>query len=107
MKRGDVVVAALQGDYGKLRPMLIVQADGFAYLNSLAVLPLTSEVLPTPEFRVDVEPSTTNGLRVPSQVMIDKPSTLPRAKVGKRIGSLDSATLREVERRLAVFFGIA
>lgn len=107
MKRGDVVVAALQGDYGKPRPMLIVQADGFAHLHSLAVLPLTSEILRTPEFRVDVEPSATNGLRVASQVMIDKPSTIPRAKIGKRIGLLDARTMTEIERRMAVFFGIA
>jgi mRNA interferase MazF len=87
--------------------MLIVQADGFAHLQSFVVLPLTSEILQTPEFRIDVIPPAANGLRVPSQVMIDKPSTIPRAKIGKRIGTLDGRTMIEIERRLAIFLGIA
>ncbi len=107
MKRGDVVVAALQGDYGKPRPMLVVQSDAFDRLHSIAVLPLTSEIIEAPAIRVDVAPAPANGLRVPSQVMIDKPAALPRAKIGKRIGTLDRATLVEIDRRLAVFLGIA
>ena len=30
MKRGDLVTIALQGDYGKPRPALVVQSDLFS-----------------------------------------------------------------------------
>lgn len=107
MKRGDIVAVALSGDYGKPRPAVVMQSDIFEWLDSIAVLPVTSDLRTVPSLRIDVVPTADNGLRVRSQVMIDKPSALPRAKVGKCIGELDSATLREVERRFAVFFGIA
>jgi mRNA interferase MazF len=107
VKRGDLIVAALQGDYGKPRPMLVVQIDLYAHLHSIAVLPLTSEIIEAPRIRVSIEPAPGNGLRVRSQVMIDKPATIPRAKIGKRIGTLDPASMTEVGRCLAIFFGIA
>lgn len=107
MKRGDIVTVALSGDYGKPRPALVVQIDLYATLDSVVVLPMTSDLRTVPELRIDVAPSTANGLRMASQVMIDKPSTIPRAKIGKRIGALDAATLTEIERRLAIFLGIA
>lgn len=107
MKRGDVVTVALSGDYGKPRPAVVVQIDLYETLESIVVLPMTSDLRDMPEFRTDVAPSVANGLRVRSQVMIDKPATFPRAKVGKRIGALDSVTLTEIERRMAVLLGIA
>jgi mRNA interferase MazF len=107
VKRGDVVTVALSGDYGKPRPAVVIQIDLFQNLDSTVVLPMTSDLRAMPEFRIDVEPASANGLRVPSQVMIDKPAALPRAKIGKRIGTLDRATLVEIDRRLAVFLGIA
>ena len=68
MKRGDVVTIALQGDYGKPRPALVVQSDLFDAHPSVTVLPITSELRETPLFRVDVEPNDANGLRKKSQV---------------------------------------
>ena len=87
MKRGDVVTIALQGDYGKPRPALVVQSDLFDAHPSVTILPITSELRDTPLFRVDVEPSDANGLRKKSQVMVDKAQTVARAKVGKTMRS--------------------
>jgi hypothetical protein len=39
--------------------------------------------------------------------MVDKPVTVARGKVGGAIGRLDAETLRQLDRLLAVFFGIA
>ena len=39
--------------------------------------------------------------------MIDKAMTVRRAKVGKTVGRLDADVMLEVERRLALFLGIA
>ena len=57
--------------------------------------------------RFTLEPSAANGLRMTFQVMIDKAMTLMRAKLGKAFGRLDGDGMIEVERRLAVFLGIA
>lgn len=107
MRRGDLVTIATSGDYGKPRPALIIQADVYAKHASLTVLPLTSELHNAPLVRITVEASETTGLRLRSQVMIDKATTIPRAKSGRRIGRLDDATLSRVGQALAAFFGIA
>jgi mRNA interferase MazF len=106
ISRGDLVTVALPGDYGKPRPALIIQADAFAGLPSVTVLPLTSELHDWPLFRVTLEPESQNGLEKPSQIMIDKTVTVPRRRIGRRIGSADAATLRAVDAALAKFLGL-
>ncbi|HEY8051967.1 MAG: type II toxin-antitoxin system PemK/MazF family toxin [Steroidobacterales bacterium] len=107
MKRGDLVTIALPADYGKPRPALVIQSDLFDAHPSLTILPVTGELREAPLFRILVEPSATNGLRKPSQIMVDKPQTIARAKVGKTIGHLQGETLVAVNRALAVFLGLA
>lgn len=107
MKRGDLVTIAVQGDFGKPRPALVIQADLFDEHASVTVLPVTSTLVAAPLFRVSVKPGTRNGLRKPSQVMVDKAITVTRAKVGPPMGHVDAHTLLEIDRRLAVFLGIA
>ena len=106
MRRGDLVTIAVSGDYGKPRPALVVQSDAFELHPSVTVLPLTSEMHDTPLFRVTVEPGRSTGLRRVSQVMVDKATTVPRARIGQRIGSLDASTLRAVELALRGFLGL-
>lgn len=98
---------ALQGAYGKPRPALVIQSDLFDEHPSIAVLPVTSELRDAPLFRIRVEPTSGNGLRTPSEVMIDKPQSVPRDKVGEPIGRLADDTLLRVNRALALFLGFA
>lgn len=105
--RGDFVSIAVQGDFGKPRPALVIQADQFNMHASVTVLPVTSTLVAAPLLRINVLPTTENGLQKPSQVMIDKAITIKRDKIGQTIGRIDSNTLVEVERCLAVFLGIA
>jgi mRNA interferase MazF len=106
MRRGDLITVALHGDAGKPRPALVIQADHFAGLPTLVVLPLTSTLLDLPLVRVTIEPSPLTGLQQPSQVMISRPQVMLRAKANRVIGRIDDATLLEVTRRLAVLLGI-
>jgi len=106
VKRGDLVTVSLQGEQGKPRPALVVQADRFADLAGVTVLPITGTLLDAPLLRIEVEPSAQNGLAKRSQVMVDKPQTPPRGKVGAVIGHLDDATMLTVSRTLAVFLGL-
>ena len=107
MRRGDLVTVAAQGDFGKPRPALIVQADAFADHATVTVLLVSSTMVDAPLLRLTVAPDAANGLRRPSQIMIDKTMTVMRAKIGEAIGRLDGDAMVEVERRLAVFLGIA
>lgn len=104
--RGDLVTIALQGDLGKPRPALVIQADWFAAHASVTVLPVTSTLVEAPLLRVAVQPSADNGLQKPSQVMVDKAMTVQRDKLGTAFGRIDADTLLEVERCLAVFLGL-
>lgn len=105
--RGDFVSIAVQGDFGKPRPALVIQADQFSQHSSVTVLPVTGKLVAAPLLRVTVRPSPQNGLQKPSQVMVDKSVTISRDKIGPTIGRIDEDALVEVERCLAVFLGIA
>jgi mRNA interferase MazF len=105
VKRGDIVIAAPPGAYGKPRSVVIVQADMFE-LPSVTVVPFTSDLTDAPLLRIPLEPDAENGLERRSQVMIDKAVTLPRAKIGRRIGRVDAATMRTVGRALVAFFDL-
>ena len=107
MMRGDLVTIAMQGDFGKPRPALVIQANHFSELSSVTVLPITSTLVAAPLLRVTVQPTAENGLQKPSQVMVDKAMTVKRDRVGPVFGRIDADTLIAVERCLAVFLGIA
>lgn len=98
---------AMQGDYGKPRPALVIQADLYDKHTSVTVLPVTSMLIDAPLLRVTLQPNDANGLAKPSQVMVDKTVTVRREKVGRVLGRIDADTLIEIERLLAVFLGIA
>ena len=100
-------MVAPQGEQGKPRPALIIQAGAFSELPAVTVLSITGTLVEAPLLRVLVEPTPGNGLTKPSQVMVDKPQTPLRAKVGPAFGRLDDAAMVTVNRALAVFLGLA
>ena len=107
MKRGDVVTVAIQGDYGKPRPAVVVQSDLFNETHpSVTLLPLTSTIVDAPLVRLTIDPGRENGLTRVSQVMVDKAITLPRDKVGETIGRLDEEVMIRVTRALAMRLSI-
>ncbi|MFP5454200.1 MAG: type II toxin-antitoxin system PemK/MazF family toxin [Alphaproteobacteria bacterium] len=107
MLRGDLVTVALPGEYGKPRPALVVQSDLFLKHPSVTVIPLTTDLQEAPLFRVAVEPSDANGLRGPSQVMVDKIQTVSRGRAREIIGRLSWREMLGIERAVALFLGFA
>ena len=107
MRRGDLVTIALPGDLGKPRPALVIQSDLFDAHPSVTVLPVTGELRDAPLFRIPLQPSESNGLSKPSQVMVDKPQSVAREKIGATIGRLGDETMIAVNRALAIFLGVA
>ncbi|WP_273757786.1 type II toxin-antitoxin system PemK/MazF family toxin [Bartonella sp. AU55XJBT] len=104
--RGSLVTIAMQGDFGKPRPALIIQANEFSEHTSMTVLPITSTLVDAPLLRITLQPNAKNGLQKPSQVMIDKIMTVRCDKMSPSFGSLQAKELLEIERCLAVFLGI-
>lgn len=108
MKRGDVVTVAAPGDYGKPHPAVIVQTDALpAEHASVVICQMTSETAEAPDFRITLEPTKKNGLRTRSQIMADKPVTIRRERVGRRIGSLDKKDVSRLNVALAFVMGLA
>jgi mRNA interferase MazF len=107
MRRGDLVVVAMQGDHGKPRPALVIQSDLFDQLSTVTVLPLASSRFVAAITRVDIAPSEANGLLVASQIVVHRPATLRRDKIGRVIGRADDDTMLTVIRALAAFLGLA
>jgi mRNA interferase MazF len=106
IQRGHLVLVALQGDYGKARPALVVQADIGADLPSVVLCPLTTTMRSETQFRLTIEPSSETGLRVRSQVMIEKIVAMPRSKVKGPIGAVDEELLAQATRALPILLGL-
>ena len=102
MTRGDLVIVATRGAYtGKPRPALVVQSDVFNDTHgSITVCPVTTDVLDAPLFRVSLPPGARTGLQSPSQVMVDKIVSVPRASIDRRIGTCNDAELHVVDDAL-------
>jgi mRNA interferase MazF len=107
VKRGDLVTVALSGNYGKPRPALVIQSDLFAALSSVTVLPVTSDLTQASLLRIFLAPTVENGLRKPSQIMVDKIVAVPAKKLSKPFGRVGDDTLVEVNRALALFLSFA
>ncbi len=63
MKRGDFVTIAVQGNFGKPRPALVLQADAFQEHSTVTVLLVTRTLVDAPLLRITVEPGAANGLQ--------------------------------------------
>ncbi len=107
MRRGDVVTVALPGDLGKPRPAIVLISDLLADAGTrVVVLPLTTTIQAAPLLRVTIQPAAANGLRQPSQVMVDRMTTISRDKIGATIGRLEPQEVLECTRRLLALIGV-
>jgi mRNA interferase MazF len=108
MKRGEIWTVAGGAAYaGKPRPAVIVQDDRFDATSSIVVCPLTTDVTPAPMFRLPVSPGARTGLREPCRLMVDKLTAVPKVRLGKRIGALESSEVKALNRAVFVFLGLS
>jgi mRNA interferase MazF len=109
VRRGDIVLTVLPGDYGKPRPAVVVQGDGVIEVNygSIVVCPLTSDIDRSLLIRVPVAPSAENGLDVPSEIMVEKLAGVSLKRLREVIGRLDGETQRKLDHALLVLLGFA
>jgi mRNA interferase MazF len=107
ISRGDLVIVAAPGDYGKPRPALIVQSDAIPETHASVVICQVTSELAEADFRITIEPGPETGLRARSQVMADKPVTIRRERIGQRIGRLGASDIARLNVALAFVMGLA
>jgi mRNA interferase MazF len=107
MIRGEVWTVSSSGFAGKPRPAVVVQADQFDDLASVTVCVFTTDQTDAPLFRLLISHDERNGLRAPSRLMVDKLVTVPKHRLGERIGRLDAEDVIRLNRALVVFLGLA
>jgi mRNA interferase MazF len=108
MKRGEVWTVSGGTPYaGKARPAVIVQEDRFEATNSVTLCAFTTDPTDAPLLRMLVEPTDRNGLKIASRLMIDKIATVPKVRLGKRLGKLNDEDVVRLNRALTVFLGLA
>jgi mRNA interferase MazF len=107
VKRGEIWTVAGGSDYtGKPRPVVILQDDSFPDTDSVTVCAFTTDNTDAPLFRIPVEPDAANGLRAPCRLMADKVTTVPKSRLGNRIGKLNPEYLLRLNRSVFVFLGL-
>jgi len=108
VRRGEIHIAAARGAHtGKPRPVVIVQEDRFDSTASVTVCPLTENAVDAPLVRIAVEANATTGIEQPSQIMVDKVTTMPKGNVRDHVGRLTDAYAVRLDRALLVFLGLA
>ena len=108
MKRGEILTVAGGKDYAaKPRPAVIVQNDRFDATGSITICALTSDKSEAPLFRIAIQPSDQNKITTTSRLMVDKITTIPKSKLGSRIGHLDAADMARVNQAMLIFLGLA
>ncbi len=108
MKRGEIWTVSGGQEYaGKPRPVVIIQDDAFDATASVTICALTTDPTEAPIFRLLVEPTEENGLRAESRLMVDKLTTVPKAKIGSKVGGLADSDLLRLNRAVVVFLGLA
>lgn len=108
MRRSEIWTVAGGKDYaGKPRPAVILQDDRFDSTASITICAFTTDETEAPLFRLLVEPNERNGLRAPCRLMVDKITTVPKSRIGKRVGQLDDDDALRLNRAVLVFLGLA
>ena len=108
MKRGEIWTVSGGKHYaGKPRPAVILQDDRFDATDSITICAFTTDPTDAPLFRLPVEPSERNGLRAPCRLMVDKITTVPKLRIGTRVGRLDDQDIVRLNRAVLVFLGVA
>lgn len=108
VRRGEIWTISASVDYaGKPRPAVIIQDDKVADTASVTICAFTTNETEASLFRLVIQPTPENGLRQVCRLMVDKIQTVPKTKLGKRLGSLDDEHIEALNQAIIVFLGLA
>ena len=107
IKRGDIILCNLSGDYGKTRPAVVVQSDIVNPTHaSVVICPITSFLIDSPLFRLEILPNKKNGLIKKSQIMVDKIISIKRDKICKRVGVISVKDQDSLDNAIKLWLSI-
>lgn len=107
INRGDVVLAAAAGDYGKPRPWLVVQTDVYNRSErpeSVLACPFTTHDEPA-TYRISMDLPSGDAQRR-SWVMVDKLTAIKRERIGAKITAASRQQIVAVEAAMADLLGL-
>jgi mRNA interferase MazF len=107
LKRGDIALVVAPGDYGKVRPAVVIQADWLSEAASVIVCLITSDLGEGPSIRLALEPGAETGLHKPSEIMVEKVLTFDRTRCRAVVGRMPAEAMEELDRRLMMVLGLA
>jgi mRNA interferase MazF len=108
VKRGDIVIVALQGESGKPRLAVVVQSDDLGSdRRTIIICPMSSHVEDSPYLRPAIQPSPENGLRQRSQIMTERITAARRDRVRNILGHLQSHDRERLDKALLIVLGLA
>ena len=108
MRRGEVWTVSGGADYaGEPRPAVLIQDDHFDSTRSVTICAFTTDATDAPLFRIAVKPTAENGLVAESRMMVDKITTVPKAKLGSLVGRLSDEDVLRLNQAILVFHGLA
>lgn len=109
-RRREVWLVALgagrSGEPGKTRPAVVVSSDELisgASGELIVIVPLSSSMAPS-GLRVEVAPIA--GIDVPSRAVCRAVRAVASPRFVRRIGSVDRATMEQIETALAQILGL-
>ena len=107
IKRGEIILCNLSGDYGKTRPAVVVQSDIVNPTHaSVVICPITSFLIDSPLFRLEILPNKKNGLIKKSQIMVDKIISIKRDKICKRVGVISVKDQDSLDNAIKLWLSI-
>src|SRR5271155_1784786 len=111
-RRGEIYLVSFDPTVGreinKTRPALVIQNNfGNRYGDLTIVSAITSKISPVPyPVEVIVQPSRTNGLHLPSAILLDQVPTIDKQRLIKRLGVIDPSTMKQVEEAIQISLGL-
>ena len=106
VKRGDLYLASLDPAVGreirKTRPVVIVSNDvGNRFAGTVTVVPVTSQGLQK-IYPFEAFLPVASGLEKDSKAKADQVRTLDKSRLAQKLGALDDALMRDVDRALRI-----
>ena len=99
MNRGDVWQIDLGGRKGKRPVVILTRQNVLEYLNKVTVAEVTTKDKGYP---TEVFIGQKANLTKPSFVQTDNIQTVPKQRLFKYMGTLDSGTMKEVSKRVVL-----
>jgi mRNA interferase MazF len=104
MARGDVLLVGLPSsdrrEQSGRRPAVAVQTD-IAGDPMLMVAPITSNLSALRfRFSVEIQPSSENGLDLPSVIMVFQMRAIDKGRIMKRLGKLSNEDMEKVDAEI-------